>query len=136
MNTKRNRRSGEPMAGAGDERTPSARHLSGGLVQLGAVADSFRMSKGQLAATAGLSRETVYKADRAMAPKAQNRVREMLEIIARISDWAGGDDPAMAWYRSHPLPEFGGRTAESLVKTGMAAEVRDYLDYIALGNFS
>jgi hypothetical protein len=114
----------------------AGRALSGGHVKIREVADGFRMSRVQLAATAGLSRDTVYKPARLDGPKAQNRMREMLEILARISDWAGGDDQAMAWYRAQPLPEFGGRTAESLVKEGRATDVRDYLDYIALGNYS
>jgi hypothetical protein len=42
----------------------------------------------------------------------------------------------MAWYRAQPIPAFGGRTAESLVKEGKASVVRDYLDFAALGNFA
>ena len=42
----------------------------------------------------------------------------------------------MAWYRAEPIPAFGGRTAESLVKDGKAAAVRDYLDGVALGGFA
>ncbi len=66
----------------------------------------------------------------------QNRLREMLEIVDRISGWAGGRDQAMSWYRAQPIPAFGDRTAEALVKEGRAAEVRDYLDHIALGGFA
>ena len=50
--------------------------------------------------------------------------------------WAGGPLQAMAWYRAEPIPAFGGRTAESLVKDGKAAAVRDYLDSVALGGFA
>jgi hypothetical protein len=42
----------------------------------------------------------------------------------------------MAWYRAEPIPAFGGRTAESLVKDGKADAVRDYLDSVALGVFA
>ena len=42
----------------------------------------------------------------------------------------------MAWYRAEPIAEFGGRTAESLVKDGKATAVRDYLDHVALGGFA
>lgn len=100
------------------------------------VADGFGMSKSQLAETAGLARETLYRLERIGAPKAQGRLREMLEIISRVTDWAGGKDQAMAWYRAQPLPAFGGRTAEALVKDGKAAAVRDYLDHMALGGFA
>ncbi|HEV3396279.1 MAG TPA: MbcA/ParS/Xre antitoxin family protein, partial [Xanthobacteraceae bacterium] len=84
----------------------------------------------------GVARETLYKPSRARAPKTQARLREMLEIISRITAWAGGTLQAMAWYRAQPIPAFGGRTAESLVKSGHASAVRDYLDHIAMGGFA
>jgi hypothetical protein len=78
------------------------------------------MSKGQLAQTVGLGRETFHKAARAKAAKAQSRLRGMLEIIGRVSAWAGGKDQAMACYRAQPIAAFGDRTAEALVKSGQA----------------
>jgi len=100
------------------------------------VANAFGMSKQQLADTIGLARETLYKPSRAHAPKTQARMREMLEIISLVEEWAGGKLQAMAWYRAQPLPGFGGRTAESLVKSGHASAVRDHLDRIAMGGFA
>lgn len=107
-----------------------------GRIAINQLADGFGMSKTQLAETAGLARETLYRAERSRAPKAQGRLREMLEIISRVTEWAGGKEQAMAWYRAQPLPAFGGRTAEALVKEGKAAAVRDYLDHMALGGFA
>ena len=94
------------------------------------------MSKSQLAETIGLKRETVYRAARLEAPKTQARATEMLEIIGRVVDWAGGEKQAMAWYRAEPIAAFGGRTAEALVKEGKAAAVRDFLDHVATGGFA
>jgi len=94
------------------------------------------MSKANLAETVGLAAETLQRAVRRNAPKTQARLRETSEIIARVSPWAGGPIQAMAWYRAEPIPAFGGRTAESLVKEGKAAAVRDYLDGVALGGFA
>jgi hypothetical protein len=108
----------------------------GGHVAIQRVADGFGMSKGQLAETVGLGRETFHKAARANAAKTQSRLREMLEIVSRISVWAGGKDQAMAWYRAQPIAAFGDRTAEALVKSGQAAAVRDYLDHLAMGGFA
>lgn len=107
-----------------------------GHVSVDRVAERFGMSKMQLAETIGLKRETVYRTERLEAPKTQARATEMLEIIGRIVDWAGGEKQAMAWYRAEPLPAFGGRTAESLVKEGKAVAVRDYLDHVATGGFA
>jgi len=107
-----------------------------GVVAVGRVADAFCLTKFQLADILGLSRETLYKQSRAHAPKTQARLREMLEIISFVEDWAGGKLQAMAWYRAQGIPEFGGRTAESLVKDGHASWVRIHLDRIAMGGFA
>ena len=107
-----------------------------GLVDIAGLAHIFRMSKPQLAETVGLPLTSLTKNDRMKAPKAQGRMTEMLEIIARIKDWAGSEAQAMAWYRSQPIPALNGRTAEALVKSGDAGAVREYLDHMALGGFA
>jgi hypothetical protein len=107
-----------------------------GAVKVDDVAETFSMSKAQLAETAGLAREVFQKARRREGPKAQSRVREMLEIINLVQGWAGGAAQAMAWYRAEPIPAFGGRTAEALVKSGQATAVRDYIDHLATGGYA
>jgi uncharacterized protein (DUF2384 family) len=107
-----------------------------GVVAVDRVANRFGMSKSQLAETVGLRPETLQRVKRLVAPRTQTRVTEMLEIVGRITDWAGGYRQAMAWYRAEPIPALGDRTAESLVKDGKAAAVRDYLDHIATGGFA
>lgn len=107
-----------------------------GLVAIKRVAEELRMSKAGLADTFGIARVTLQRKARAAAPKTQNRLREGLEIVNRVSRWAGGPVQAMAWYRAEPIPAFGGRTAEALVKEGKAVAVRDYLDRVALGGFA
>lgn len=107
-----------------------------GVVDIERVADAFRMTKSQLAETVGLGVAAVSKADRRTAPRTQTRVTEVLEIISRVRDWAGGEAQAMAWYRSQPIPALDGRTPEALVKSGKAGAVRDYLDHLALGGFA
>ncbi|HEX7759038.1 MAG TPA: MbcA/ParS/Xre antitoxin family protein [Caulobacteraceae bacterium] len=107
-----------------------------GAVNIEHVADAFSMSRAQLAETAGLAREVLQKSSRRDGPKAQTRVREMLEIINLVQAWAGGPAQAMAWYRAEPIPAFGGRTAEALVKSGNATAVRDYVDHLATGGYA
>ena len=107
-----------------------------GAVKVDDVAEAFSMSKAQLADTAGLARAVFQKASRRDGPKAQSRVREMLEIINLVQGWAGGAAQAMAWYRAEPIPAFGGRTAEALVKSGNATAVRDYVDHLATGGYA
>jgi hypothetical protein len=107
-----------------------------GAVKLDCVVEAFGLSKAQLAETAGLPRETFQKIGRRNGPKAQTRIREMLEIVNLVQAWAGGIPQALAWYRAEPIPAFGGRTAEALVKSGHASAVRDYVDHLATGGFA
>ena len=138
MTAARTKRSGSVAAPANGGNKPVIWTLvdSTGHIEAAQVAESFGMSIGQLAETVGLPRESVYKSARARSGKTQTRMREMLEIINRVCEWAGGRQQAMAWYRAEPIPAFGGRTAESLVKSGHAGAVRAYLDHIALGGFA
>ena len=62
--------------------------------------------------------------------------RETGETIRRISEWAGGDEEAMTWYRTQPLPAFGGQTSEMLVDSGQSAALRHYLECLAIGGFA
>jgi hypothetical protein len=101
-----------------------------------ALVEDFGLTKKQLAETIGLAPEALYKSRRLSAAKTRSRLREMAEILTRVSGWAGGKAQAMAWYRAEPIPAFGGRTAESLVKSGQATALRDYLDSIAMGGFA
>lgn len=107
-----------------------------GGVDVDRAAEAFRMSKVQLAQTIGFGIASVTKADRRMAPKVQARVTEMLEIVARVLGYTGGEAQAMAWYRSQPIPALNGRTPQALVKAGQATAVREYLDHFALGGFA
>lgn len=107
-----------------------------GQVTMDGVVDAFGLSKLQIARSLGLPKEAVHKRSRISAPKTQQRLREMLEIVNRVSAWAGGQVQAMAWYRSQSIPALGDQTAEALVKAGKADVVREYLDGIALGGFA
>lgn len=98
--------------------------------------ERFGINKRELALTAGLAPATLQRRTRADAPATVARLREIDEIVTRVSGWAGGERQAFAWYRAQPIPAFGDRTAESLVKTGNAAALRDYLDHLALGGFA
>jgi len=91
-------------------------------VKIDDVAETFSMSKSQLADITG--------------PKAHSQVREMRAVINLVQGWAGGTAQAIAWYRAEPIPAFGGRTAEALVKSGNATAVRDYVDHLATGGYA
>ena len=101
-----------------------------------AMVERLGINKRDLAEMAGLAPATLQRKARAEAPATLMRLTEISEIIHRIAGWAGGERQALAWYRSQPLPAFGDRTAESLVKSGKATSLRDYLDHLALGGYA
>ncbi|MGB8816891.1 MAG: XRE family transcriptional regulator [Rhizobiaceae bacterium] len=100
------------------------------------LAARFGVTKRDIAETAGLSASATYRKSRMASASAQARLMEMSEILRRVTDWAGGGRQAFAWYRAEPIPAFGNRTAESIVKGGQATALRDYLDHLALGGFA
>ena len=104
--------------------------------EVGSVFDRLGLSKQDLAETTGIATTTLQRKDRLQSTSATRRLAEVAEIIHRVSDWAGGERQALAWYRSQPIPAFGDRTAESIVKSGKAAALRDYLDHLAMGGFA
>ncbi|WP_376095174.1 XRE family transcriptional regulator [Roseomonas sp. CCTCC AB2023176] len=96
-----------------------------------------RTTRADIAGTLGLPRDAVSKSARAQAPRTQQRLREMVEILNRVRPWFGGSMlMAYAWYRSQGLPGFGDRTAEALVREGKAGAVRDYLEAVADGGYA
>lgn len=96
----------------------------------------FCITKVELARAIGLSRDAVSKTARVLAHPTQKRLRDLVEIINRILPFAGSVPQAFAWYRSQPLPSFGDRTAEDLVKEGRAEAVKKYLSRIAVGGYA
>ena len=107
-----------------------------GLVLPRTVTEILDVTQPQLAETAGLSRDAVSKIARARSPATQRRLRDVVEIVARVAPWAGGTQQALAWYRATPIPALGDQTAEAVVKAGHAAAVRAYLDGIAAGGYA
>ncbi|MBU2714221.1 antitoxin Xre/MbcA/ParS toxin-binding domain-containing protein [Zooshikella harenae] len=97
---------------------------------------ALHITKVELALATGLSADAVSKKSRALTRKSQTRLREVIEIINRILPWTDSVYAAFAWYRSQPLPSFGGLTAEDLVKQGKAEAVRKYLSRIAEGGYA
>ena len=97
---------------------------------------ALRISKTELAAALGLSRDSVSRLARLKSRATQTRLRDVAEIINRALPWAGSVPQAFAWYRAQPLPSFGARTPEDLVKEGRAEGVKAYLSRIAAGGYA
>ena len=97
---------------------------------------ALRISKTELAAALGLSRDSVSRLARLKSRATQTRLRDVAEIINRVLPWAGSVPQAFAWYRAQPLASFGDRTPEDLVKEGRAEAVKAYLSRLAAGGYA
>jgi len=107
-----------------------------GIVASDRLAQMLHITKTELATATGLSRDAVSKRARSESRATQARLRDTVEIINRVARWSGSVGRAFAWFRSQPLPSFGDKTAEDLVKEGRAGAVKDYLSRIAEGGFA
>jgi len=107
-----------------------------GLVSADRISDLLKVSKKELAAANGMSRDALSKSNRLRSQATQSRLRSLVEILNRVLPWAGSPMMAWAWYRSEGLPGFGGLTAQQLVQEGRAEAVMKYLDAIAEGGFA
>ncbi len=100
------------------------------------LAEALRTTQDEIARTLGLGRDAIARKDRVASAKTQKRMREMIEIVNRVEPRFGSALIAYAWYRSEPLPGFGGQTAMQLVQDGKAHQVMDYVDAVDAGIFS
>lgn len=100
------------------------------------VAEALRTTKHEIAATLGLGKDAFSRAERIRAPKTQTRLREMLEILNRVERQTGSELAAYAWFRSEPLPGFGGMTPDQMVRDGHADWVHAYLDRVMAGGYA
>lgn len=114
----------------------AARYLTDGLVDADKIVAEFGMTKAALAQSLGLAEETLQRFSRVTAPKTQQRLRDMIEILTRVAPWAGGMPQALGWYRGQSIPALGEQTAEALVKNDQASLVRSYLDGVAAGSYA
>lgn len=101
-----------------------------------ALSQALHVTKAELAAAIGLSADSLRKREREQSGPTQRRMRDVVEILNRVSHWTGSDLQAYAWYRSEPLPAFGQRTASDLVAEGLAEAVKTHLSRIAVGSFA
>ena len=107
-----------------------------GFIAANALAKALHITQTDLATVTGLSRDSVSKRTRLKSRATQARLRDTVEIINRVTEWSGSPGRAFAWFRSQPLPSFGDKTAEDLLKEGRADLVKTYLSRIADGGYA
>jgi len=106
-----------------------------GAVKVDHVADAFRMSKAQLAETAGLAREVFQKSSRRDSPK---------HSVACARCWRSSTWSRVGWWRraGHGLvsrrahPGLRRPDCRGAGQVGNATAVRDYVDHLATGGYA
>ncbi|MDN3611538.1 hypothetical protein ACODM8_04890 [Vibrio ostreicida] len=107
-----------------------------GIVEPGKMASFFHTNIKEIASVSGVPFSTLSRSDRYTSMKTQQVLRNCTEVINRILPWTGDPIYAYAWYRSESLPEFGGLTAEQLVKQDRMDAVRLYLNHVSEGGYA
>ncbi len=107
-----------------------------GYIQPGKVAEVFHTTLEDVAFTTGIPNSAIRRTERSHSQKNQLKLRETVDIINRITPWAGSNLQAFSWYRSEPIPAFGDLTAEEMVKLGYGNTVREYLQHLAMGGYA
>jgi uncharacterized protein (DUF2384 family) len=97
------------------------------------IARELRTTSEDVAHSAGLGRDAVQRKERVRSDKTQRRLREMVEILNKVTSRFGSIMMAYAWYRSEPLLGFSGQTPMQLVMTGRADDVLEYIDAVDAG---
>ena len=112
------------------------RYADNGIFVPKKIAAELRTTSDDIARSAGLGRDAVQRRDRIPSPRTQRRLREMVEIVNKVEPRFGSALIAYAWYRSEPLPGFGGQTAMQLVRAGRADRVLDFIDAVDAGVYA
>ncbi len=100
------------------------------------IAALLATTQDDLAQSVGLGRDAVTRRDRIRAAKTQRRLREMVEVLNKVTPRFGSPMMAYAWYRSQPLAGFAGQTAMQLSQAGRSMDVLEYIDAVDAGIYS
>ena len=113
-----------------------AQYVEDGIFAPSKIAAALRTTSEEVARTVGLGKDAMQRKVRIRSDRTQRRLREMVEILNKVEPRFGSALMAYAWYRSEPLPGFGGMTAMRLVREGMATEVLDFIDAVDAGVYA
>jgi hypothetical protein len=109
------------------------RFADSGFFAPGEIAKTLRTTSEDVAYSAGLGRDAVQRKERVRSDRTQRRLREMVEILNKVTPRFGSILMAYAWYRSEPLAGFSGQTPMQLVLSGRARDVLEYIDAVDAG---
>ncbi len=107
-----------------------------GTIALDNLLHSLRLTEIELAGLLGVSVTSPIEASPLNDPASQCKLRDFVDILARIAPWAGSMPQAFAWFASQPLAPFGDQTGADLFREGRIEAVRSYISRIAIGGYA
>ena len=88
----------------------------------------------ELAKLAGVSRNTLT--GKASARRVDAALSPLVRILASASEMSGDERRAAIWFKHQPIPGWGGKTAQDLVRQGDAEKVLEYLEAVRSGVYA
>jgi hypothetical protein len=68
--------------------------------------------------------------------KCPSRLQAVIKIISKLTLWTNSDQLSYAWYRSEPVPAFGGLTAEHIVRQHNIEIEERYIEHLVADSFA
>lgn len=111
---------------------------AGNAEAVGMVADAIsrlELRRDELAKILRVPEKALFSGNIAADPEVARRLKDMLAIVTRLSQWTKDDRASLVWYTHEAIPAFG-KTASEVVADGHGSAVLDYLDMLAVGGFA
>lgn len=109
---------------------------SDGSVDVLALAGILDVTVTELNGSVGMSEDTVAEMTCPDSREAHHRLKMLVNILEHVVPWSGDPKAAYEWYRSQPIPGFGGRTAMEMLNAGRVSVVTAYLDRTSKGGYA
>lgn len=100
------------------------------------LADALLTTKKEIGQTIGIPPESLSRQARLKSPTTQTALRRLIEILNAIQPFAGNQIMAYAWFRSEPIPGFGGRTPDQILRDGEGEALRAHIQRRMAGGYA
>ena len=101
-----------------------------------ALLSSLGLTRSELAETIGASEQSLGDDTRSASPQTERRLRDLVQILTKLTDWSGSFGHAFFLFTSQPLSSFAGQTAADLLRAGRAEAVKAYVSRIEDGGYA
>ncbi|MBL8583183.1 MAG: DUF2384 domain-containing protein [Rhizobiaceae bacterium] len=98
------------------------------------IAERLGVTLTELAKLARVSRNTLT--GKASARRVDAALSPVVRILASASEMSGDEARAAIWFKHQPIPGWGGKTAQDLVRQGDAEKVLEYLEAVRSGVYA